>query len=77
MNNEQLYISIGVPAVFQVATLGVLLTYINSQNTALKDHFNAQLTALKETLRAELREMAAQLRLEIRDAGERRIEIRK
>lgn len=58
MTNEQLYLAIGVPMLFNAVLIGVLLAYMNHRFDAVNDKFaavNQRFDDLRDMWRAELR----------------------
>ena len=41
MTNEQLYLAIGIPMLFNAALLGVLIAYINAKFSAVDERFKS------------------------------------
>ncbi len=57
MSNEQLYLSIGVPCVVNVALIGLLMAYINARLDSMEKRFDALNTRfddMRDLWRAEL-----------------------
>ncbi len=61
MTNQQLYLSIGLPMLFNAGLIGILLAYINARFTAVDRRFDVldrsvekRLDDLKDLWRAEL-----------------------
>ena len=64
MTNEQLYLAIGIPMLFNTALLGVLIAYMNAKFSAvdarlddLRDLWRAELHRVEEVLDARLRHL--------------------
>ena len=58
MTNEQLYLAIGIPMLFNAILVGVFMAYINARFDTVNvrlDAINKRLDELKELWRAELR----------------------
>jgi len=62
--NQQLYLAIGVPILFNAALLGVLMAYLNANFTAIgqrfddmKDLWRSELHRVEEVLDARLKHL--------------------
>ncbi len=54
MTNQQLYVAIGVPILFNAALLGLVVGYFNTRFADLRSHFNTRLDDLRDLWRSEL-----------------------
>jgi hypothetical protein len=74
VTNEQLYVTIGIPCLFNAALIGLLLAYINAKFDGLNSRFegiNRRLDDMRDLWRAELHRVE-----EILDARLKRLEER-
>jgi hypothetical protein len=57
VTNEQLYLAIGIPLLFNATLLGVLIAYVNAKFQAVESRFDAidtRFDGMRELWRAEL-----------------------
>jgi hypothetical protein len=66
VTNQQLYLAIGIPMLFNAGLIGILLAYINARFTAvdkrfddLRDLWRAELHRVEEVLDARLKHLEA------------------
>ncbi len=57
MTNEQLYVAIGVPMLFNAVLTGVLVAYMNGQFSAQREIWRAELRRVEEVLDARLKHL--------------------
>jgi hypothetical protein len=72
VTNQQLYLAIGVPMLFNAATIGIVIALFNARFHAIEsrlDAMNARFDDMRELWRAELRRVE-----EVLDARLRHIE---
>jgi hypothetical protein len=50
VTNQQLYLAIGIPMLFNAGLIGLLLAYINARFTAAENSTNRRFTALDKRL---------------------------
>lgn len=50
VTNQQLYLAIGVPMLFNAGLIGLLLAYINARFTAAENSTNQRFTAIEKRL---------------------------
>lgn len=55
VTNQQLYLAIGVPMLFNVVLIGLVVAHFNTRFDDLKSHLDVRLDDLRELWRAELR----------------------
>ena len=55
MSNEQLYLSIGVPILFNAAMTGMLLAYINTRFDSMEKMWRGELRRVEDVMDARLR----------------------
>ena len=67
MSNQQLYLAIGVPLLFNTALTGILVMYMNSRFSALSQRFDD----LRDLWRAELRRVEEVLDARLKHLEER------
>jgi hypothetical protein len=68
MTNEQLYVAIGIPMLFNAAMIGILIAYMNSRFARIdrrfddmRDLWRAELHRVEEVLDARLKHLEEQL----------------
>ena len=68
MTNEQLYVAIGIPMLFNAAMIGILIAYMNSRFSSIdrrfddmRDLWRAELHRVEEVLDARLKHLEEQL----------------
>jgi hypothetical protein len=68
MTNEQLYVAIGIPMLFNAAMIGILIAYMNSRFAGIDRRFDdmpdlwrAELHRVEEVLDARLKHLEEQL----------------
>ena len=47
MTNQQLYLAIGIPMLFNAALIGVVFAFLNAKLEGLEERFNAKLEGLE------------------------------
>ena len=60
MTDTQLYLAIGVPVLFNAAMFTLLIVYMNSKFSDLKDLWRAELHRVEEVLDARLKHLEEQ-----------------
>ena len=68
VTNEQLYIAVGIPLVFNVTLLGVLFAFINAKFQAVNTRFDD----MRDLWRSELRRVEGVLDARLNHLEERR-----
>ena len=81
MSNEQLYLAIGIPLLFNAAMMGLLIAYINSRFSGIDERFRSidqrfdaidqRFDDMKETWRSELRRVEEVLDARLKHIEER------
>lgn len=68
MTNEQLYVAIGIPLLFNAAMIGILIAYMNPRFSGIDKRFDdmrdlwpAELHRVEEVLEARLKHLEEQL----------------
>ena len=75
VTNQQLYLAIGIPMLFNVTLIGVLIAYINAKFQAMESRFDAidkRFDDMRDLWRAELRRVEEVLDARLRHLEDRR-----
>jgi len=62
MSNEQLYLSIGVPILFNAAMTGMLLAYINTRFDSMEKMWRGELRRVEDVMDARLKSLEERLK---------------
>lgn len=72
VTNQQLYLAIGVPMLFNVVLLGIVVAHFNTRFDDLIGHFNGRLDDLRELWRSELNRVEGVLDARLKHLEEQR-----
>ena len=72
VTNQQLYLAIGVPMLFNVILTGMVVAHFNSRFDDFKSHFDVRLGDLRDLWRAELRRVEEIIDARLRHLEEQR-----
>lgn len=72
VTNQQLYLAIGVPMLFNVVLIGLVVAHFNTRFDDLKSHLNTRIDDLRELWRSELHRVEAILDARLQHLEERR-----
>ncbi len=75
VTNEQLYLAIGIPLLFNATLIGILIAYVNAKFQAVETRFNAidtRFDDMRELWRAELHRVEEVLDSRLRHLEEQR-----
>ena len=62
MSNEQLYLSSGVPILFNAAMTGMLLAYINTRFDSMEKMWRGELRRVEDVMDARLKSLEERLK---------------
>ncbi len=70
VTNQQLYLAIGVPILFNAVLLGIVMAHFNTRIDDLKAHFNTRFDDMRDLWRAELHRVEGVLDARLRHLEE-------
>jgi len=74
VTNEQLYIALGIPMLFNATLIGFVIAYINAKTGKIEDHLHAidkRFDDMRDLWRAELRRVEEVLDARLKHLEER------
>jgi hypothetical protein len=71
MTNEQLYLAIGIPMLFNAAMTGLLIAYMNARFSSSEKSINQRFDDMRDLWRAELHRVEEVLDARLRHLEER------